>query len=914
MSKEKRVAKPEKASPSNENHCTPEAGMPQVSFPVIGIGASAGGLEALGLFLENVPEESGMAYIVVQHLDPTRKGFLVDLLKRVTSMRVSQVEEADRIQPNCVYIIPPNKDMSLLHGALHLFDPAAPRGLRLPIDFLFRSLAEDLGERAIGVVLSGMGTDGTLGLKAIKEKGGAVLVQEPSQAKFDGMPKSAIDTGLVDIVASAEDLPAKMISYLKHKPLVEEDVLEMADSAFEKIVILLRSETGHDFSLYKKATIYRRVERRLGVHQIDDLTTYIRFLQENPQELQVLFKELLIGVTSFFRDQEAWQQLKAQAIPELLHNCTAKKSLRAWVPACSTGEEAYSLAMAFKEALQLASSDINPSLKIFATDLDREAIETARRGFYTPNIAADVSPERLRRFFIKEEHGYRVASEIRDMIVFAPQNVVMDPPFTKMDILSCRNLLIYLTPALQKKLLALFHHSLNPGGILFLGGAETIGDFTTFFQPLEGRGRLYQRLPSSLPKEWFEFPSSGSRFPPAVSEAAATKPQALKPITNLENLADQLILQHYSPPAVLVNEEGDILYTRGRTGSYLEPAAGKSNWNIFAMAPEGLRYGLSNSLREAIRQNSTMKLRNVHISTTNEMQTVNVTFQPVAIPHDPQRLVMIVFTGARRRAKVNEAHNVGRAPAERVENLQLKLEQTHQELLYVRTEMQSYREELLSAYEEMQSSNEELQSTNEELTTSKEELQSLNEELQTVNYELQMKVEALSWANNDLKNLLESTDIATLFLDNALCVRRFTTQTAKVFKLKTGDAGRPITDIVSDLAYSDLVEDARDVLRTLVFSEKEVTTNDGRWFAVRIMPYRTLENKIDGLVITFTDITKSKLLEAALRKTQAGLEKRLDHKSTEMNAKKLRPGAREKSDAANCDEPTKSDGPPEVLS
>jgi chemotaxis methyl-accepting protein methylase len=545
---------------TSEHNNTKLEETPDADFPIIGIGASAGGLEALELFLGNVPEKSGMAFVVVQHLDPTREGIMVELLKRATVMPVFQAQEHTAVQPDCVYLIPPNKDMSLFHGVLHLFDPAAPRGLRLPIDFFFSSLADDRQERSIGVILSGMGSDGTLGLKAIKERNGVVFAQAPASAKFNGMPKSAISTGLVDVVAPVEVLPLKIIAYLKHKPLMidrsEPTLADIDGSAFEKIVILLRSQTGHDFFLYKKATVYRRIERRMGIHQIENLATYIRFLQENPQELQLLFKELLISVTSFFRDPDAWEQLKNQALPELFAGRVPHQPLRAWVPGCSTGEEAYSLAIVFKEALEQLDPTINFPFQIFATDLNRDAVEKARQGFYSANIEADVSPERLRRFFIQDEHGYRVVQEIREMVVFAPHNVIMDPPFTRMDILSCRNLLIYLTPKLQKKLLALFQYSLHPGGILFLGSAETTGSFSDHFVSLEGKGRLYRRLQSSPRTELFEFPSSRYPVLSGALETAVTHSQVKKHIPNLEELANQLILQRYAPAAVLLNDRG----------------------------------------------------------------------------------------------------------------------------------------------------------------------------------------------------------------------------------------------------------------------------------------------------------------------------------------------------------------------
>ena len=866
----------------------PKTDPPEASFPIIGIGASAGGLEALQLFLENVPEKSGMAFVVVQHLDPTRKGFLVDLLNRATSMQVFQVKDNISVQPDCVYIIPPNKDMQLFHGALHLFDPVAPRGLRLPVDFLFRSMADDRQERAIGVILSGMGTDGTLGLKALKEKGGVVFVQEPAQAKFNGMPKSAISTGLADAVATAEELPLKIIAYLNHKPLIAALEPDLADNdriAFEKIVILLRSQTGHDFSLYKKTTIYRRIDRRMGIHQIDKLENYIRFLQENPQELQVLFKELLIGVTSFFRDPESWKQLKEQVLPALFTGHSPGQPLRSWVVGCSTGEEAYSLAMIFKEALENFNPTANFPLQIFATDLDRDAIDIARQGFYTANIAADVSPERLERFFIQEEQGYRVNNEIRSMVVFAPQNVIMDPPFTKIDILSCRNLLIYLSPTLQKKLLALFHYSLNPGGVLFLGSAETTSSLTDHFESLKGKSRLYRRLEATVLTEPFEFPSSVFHNPLVVQDTPVTQQKAWKYAPNLEDLTNQLILERYSPAAVLVSDKGDILYTRGRTGKYLEPAAGKANWNIFAMAREGLHYKLHKTFQKAVCQNVTITLKNVAVDTGAGKQAVDVIVQPLKEPEMPRRLVMIAFTNERYLSQSKAPGKTPHAPAQRnrVEELEAELRKARQELQGLQRETQTSKEECLSAYEELQSTNEELQSTSEEITTSKEELQSLNEELQTVNYELQTKVDELSQTNNDMKNLLDSTDIATLFLDHSLHVRRFTPQTAKIIKLIPGDTGRPITDIVSTLNYPELAEDAREVLRKLVDIEKSISSSDGRWFAVRIMPYRTLEDKIDGLVITFTDITESKMLEIALRQTQADMEKRMAEEGMELD-------------------------------
>ena len=851
--------------------------MTHSAFPIVGIGASAGGLEAIELFLKHVPQESGMAFVIVQHLDPTYKGIMVELLQRKTPMPVVQVRDRHKVAPDHVYVIPPNKDMSILHGVLHLLAPAAPRGLRLPIDFFFRSLADDCQARSIGVILSGMGSDGTLGLRAIKEKAGVVFVQAPASAKFDGMPRSAIDAGLADVVALAEELPGRISNYLKHAPLAAQSDLSLEDksqSALEKVIILLRAQTGHDFSLYKKSTIYRRVERRMGLHQVDKLATYVRFLRENPQEIELLFKELLIGVTSFFRDPPAWEQLKDQVMPALLAAHPKGGVLRAWASGCSTGEEAYSLAMVFKEALEQVKPAGNFSLQVFATDLDRDAIDKARAGLYPENIAADISAERLQRFFVKDEHGYRVAKEIREMAIFASQNMIMDPPFTKLDLLLCRNLLIYLDQEIQKKLIPLFHFSLNPGGVLFLGNAETIGTFTNLFAPLAKKARIFRRLDSVLVAEPVEFPSAFVPYPPAVASA---QPQAQAASANLQALADQLLLQHYCPAAVLTNDKGDILYISGRTGKYLEPAAGKANWNLFAMAREGLSYELNKVWQKALRQKTAAVLKGVRVATNGGMQSVDITVHQIFDPAALKGMVLTVFTDVTTPPEPKAASKTPRASSrgESLAVMQRQLQQAREEIQTCREQMQTSQEELKSTNEELQSANEELQSTNEELTTSKEEMQSLNEELQTVNHELQAKVDELSWANNDMKNLLNSTEIATLFLDDGLNVRRFTTQTASIIKLIAGDVGRPITDITTDLDYPGLTADANEVLRTLVFIEKQVATRDGRWFLVRIMPYRTLENRIDGVVITFLNITAAKMLEIQLRQTRSETEKRM---------------------------------------
>jgi two-component system CheB/CheR fusion protein len=845
-------------------------------FPIAGIGASAGGLEALEHFLSNVPENTGIGYVIVQHLDPTHKGLMPELLQRHTRLKVHQVRDRMKVLPGNVYIIPPNKGMSILHGTLHLFEPTAPRGLRLPIDFFLRSLAEDLKERSMGVILSGMGTDGTMGLTAIKEKGGVVLVQDPASAKFDGMPRSAIDAGLADFVATPAELSEKLQAYVKHIPMIVRPGATLDDKAMsglEKAMILLRTQTGHDFTPYKKSTLYRRIERRMGVHQIQKIADYIRYLQDSSQERELLFKELLIGVTNFFRDPAGWAVLKERALPELIAGYPTGRPLRAWIPGCSTGEEAYSLAIVFREVIEKMQAKENFSLQIFATDLDSGAIERARQGIYMPNIAQDVSPERLNRFFILEGEEYRVGKDIRGMVVFAQQNLIMDPPFTKLDILICRNLLIYLNQEAQKRLLPLFHYSLNPGGILFLGSAETVGTYTHLFSPLDAKTKIFHSVGTALRTEAIDFP-----YAPAAADADVAAVKAQKPEQNLQSAADQIILQTYAPPAVVVTGKGDVLYISGRTGKYLEPPAGKANWNIFAMAREGLRYELPGVFQKAVREKGPVTISGLKVKVNGGEQHLDLTVQPIGDKGSSLRdTVLVLFRDVEAPVlpRGRSRSRSGPASDTQIEELKKENQNSLEELRTLREEMQTSQEELKSTNEELQSTNEELQSTNEELTTSKEEMQSLNEELQTVNAELQAKVDELSRTNNDMKNLLNSTEIATLFLDNNLHIRRFTTQATSIIKLIAGDVGRPVTDIASSLDYPDLMNDAREVLRTLVFKENEIAAGKGRWFKVRIMPYRTLQNTIDGVAITFVDISQSKRLEEDLRKRIAELETEL---------------------------------------
>ncbi len=862
-----------------------------VQFPIVGIGASAGGLEAIEEFLQNVPEMSGMAFVIVQHLEPKSESMMPDLLGRCTPMKVFQIKDRQKIEPNCVYIIPPNKDLTIAKGFLYLHEIAEKHGLRLTIDSFFYSLADDQKERSIGVILSGMGSDGMLGAEAIREKAGVVFVQEPTDAKFDAMPLSVINGGLADVVEIVKELPLKIKEYLTYtpyinKPRINENV--KIKSGLEKIVVLIRQQTGHDFSQYKESSLYRRIERRMGVLQLSGIAQYVDFAHTNPQEVELLFREMLIGVTSFFRDTELWERLRTDVLPQLLVERHESEVLRAWVAACSTGEEAFSLAILFTEfveSLHLPMIPKNMTLQIFATDLDTSAIEKARKGVFSGSIANDISEERLGRYFTRlEGGGYQIVKSIRDMVIFAPQNVIMDPPFTKLHLLMCRNLLIYLTSELQHKLLPLFHFALKENGFLVLGTAETTGSVSALFAPLDEKMRIYQRLQPLIQKEPIFFPTIFK-----TSHPSTTAKPVMKTIDNVKVFTDNLILEKYAPAAVLTGQSGDILYISGRTGKYLEPPAGKINWNIFAMAREGLGHELMSAFRKAQAEQKTQILRGIVLGTNTGKQTLDVVIQPIVAPDTLYGSVLVVFidvptalepatkSTTSKRGKVS---NVVSLENRTVEELEKELDRFREEMRTSQEELRTMNEELQSANEELQSTNEELQSTNEELMTSKEEMQSMNEELQTVNSELQVKVDELSHTSNDIKNLLDSTEIATLFLDSEMLIRRFNNRISKMTKLILSDVGRSITDIASELLYPELVDDAHEVLQTLVSIEKQLPLSNNQWFSVRILPYRTLKNVIDGVVIIFTDITVSKTLEAELRATEARLRALLEERPT----------------------------------
>jgi len=843
---------------------------------IVGIGASAGGLEAFEQFFARVPVRSGLAYIVVQHLDPTQKTMLAELLQRVTPLVVREASEQMRVEADHVYVIPPNAELSLAQGMLHVMPPTEPRGMRLPVNVLFSSLARDQGASAIGVVLSGMGSDGTLGLLALKAVGGLTVVQEPSSAQFASMPSSAIAAGCADIVALPADMPERILACVawggqSRPPIAGPGTDPMPTDAprdppvdtIESIFSLLRQRTRHDFSLYKPSTLNRRIERRMAIHGLAAVADYVRFLRQNPQEIDLLFKELLIGVTGFFRDAAVWQYMQDTALPALLASRGSEKKFRAWVAGCSTGEEAYTLAIIFTETIQRLPEHHGCSLQIFASDLSPDAIATARVGRYPTTISACMQAEVAARYFTPQTGGLVVSKPIRDMVLFAKHDVVLDPPFTRLDILSCRNLLIYFDATLQRRMLPLFHYSLRPGGLLLLGSSETVGPFSKLFEPVDSRLRLYLRRHSP--------PAAGPElllksFPPLLKPTKDTSmpspPNAEKSGESLQAAADQVLLQVHAPPAVVVNAAGDIVYISGRTGKYLEPAAGKANWNFHAMVRESLREPVANALRQAVTTDEAVQVRGLQLVTVSSVQGVDVTVQPLHEPAALQGTVMIVFRDVAAPARA------GRRPAAKSAQAShsAEMQQWRDEIQTLREENRASTEELQSANEELQSTNEELQSANEELTTSKEEMQSMNEELQTVNAEMHSKLDDLALAQSDMTSLLNSTEIAMLFLDQNLNVRRFTDRAAKIINLRDSDIGRPLSDLTTSLQYPALHDDAHETLRTMVFSEKQIQSTDQRWFSVRIMPYRRLDNVIDGAVITFVDITATKQVEATLRK------------------------------------------------
>jgi len=841
-------------------------------FPVVGIGASAGGLDASRRLISALPAGNGMAFILVQHLDPTHESMMANLLASHTSMAVQQVTDGMQLQPDHFYVIPPGAYLSVAKGVLHLSQPQDRHGARLPFDFLLHSLAQDCGARAICVVLSGSGADGSLGLKAVKQAGGLIIAQDPEEAGHDGMPRSAIRTGAVDLVLAVAEIPGALAKYdpklrvsRVHAGAGQHDAVP---AWLPGIIDLLRTKTAHDFTLYKPGTLRRRIERRVAMAGIatDDVTGYLDLLRSDPAELDLLAKDLLINVTSFFRDAAVFDFLAEKIVPDLVEGHTQDHPIRVWVAGCSTGEETYSLAMLILE--QIALSERNVKLQVFASDVDPDAIASAREGVYPETITADVAPARLARFFIKEANGYRVIPELRTTVIFTVQDVLADPPFSRVDLISCRNLLIYLGVEAQAKIVSLFHFALREGGFLLLGSSEAVANPDGRFEMICRPARLYRRIGRSRPGQFGLSRSAGDGAPPLARFAPG---QAASRQAALAELCRRMVMETYAPAAVLINRNRECLYFLGPTDRYLRVAPGHPTHDLLAMVRDDLRMRLRSALQRA-RQENTSVVVAAPVPTHHDggVAPFRIDLKPVTI--DGEELLLICFVDE-PQAEQKRHRTISARDKPRVAELEQELEATRAELQGAIRNLEVSGEEQRAVNEEALSVNEEYQSTNEELLTSKEELQSLNEELTALNGQLQETLERQRTTSNDLQNVLYSADVATIFLDANLRIRFFTPASRSLFNVIPGDVGRPLADLQSLAADSALLPDAQSVLRTFMPIEREVETQRGAWYVRRVLPYRTQEGAVEGVVITFAEITERRHIvnELEVAKRQAEL-------------------------------------------
>jgi two-component system CheB/CheR fusion protein len=819
-------------------------------FPIVGIGASAGGLEAFTSFLSKMPVDSRMTFILIQHMDPSQPSRLTELLGRASPIPVQEVTEGTIIEPDHVYVIPPGRDMTIQNHTLKLEAQTKHPGLAHSIDVFFRSLAEAVQERAVAIILSGTGNDGTDGARVVKAGQGLIIVQDPESAKYDGMPRAAIAAGLADYILPPEEMPGRLIEYVRKSYEQREETryaLEKDDTSLRNILSLVRARTGHDFSGYKVSSVTRRIEHRMMVHQIETSSEYLRFLRENPSEIEDLIKDFLINVTSFFRDKEAFDALKKE-INEILKEKPEGSTIRAWIPGCSTGEEPYSLAMLLLECIETSKQRYD--IQVFGTDLNTDTITFARAGIYPATIAQDVSGERLERFFNKVDASYQVKKDLREELIFAVHDLVTDPPYSRMDIVSIRNLLIYFGADLQKRIIPLLHYSLNEGGILFLGTAETIGEVPDYFTTVDAKWRIYRSV-NKQQAQHLVFPGQ-----PAVPQTASLKhPEAQHlPVATppLAQPPERLLLEAL-PPSVLVNRNYQVIYTHGNTSKYLQLPEGNPSMSILEMANPDLRIVLATALHEASQEQKEAIREGLRVRYNGGTQSVKVTVRPLS-KMDGSLIVTFEDLRRPRRRKVK-----GETPTEaQHRELARELELSKETLRGTIEEMETANEELRSTNEEYMSANEELKSANEELETSREELRSVNEELTTINTEHEKTIEELTAVSDDMSNLLNSTAIATVFLDEKLCIRRFTQAATVLFKFIDTDVGRPLEDISSNLKAGGLPQAARRVLQTLIPSEQEVQTEDGHWYSMRVHPYRTADNDIEGVVASFVDINRMK--------------------------------------------------------
>lgn len=824
------------------------------TFPIVGVGASAGGLEALEDFFRYANKDAGIAYIVIQHLSPDYKSLMLELLSKHTDMNIYRVEDGMLVEPNSIYLIPPKKNMTIFHGKLYLSDQRHNLGLNLPIDIFFRSLAEDLGEKSIGVVLSGTGSDGTLGIRAIKGAGGMVMVQDEDTAKFDGMPRSAIATGLVDYILSPSKMSEQLEKYTKH-PYVSKDKGNLSlqvqnDDSLSKILAIIRSQTGTDFTYYKSNTIIRRIERRISVNQLDNIENYLNLILQSPVEINTLYQELLIGVTKFFRDAEVFTTVEDKVIPSIFSSKKGNESLRVWVAGCSTGEEAYSLAIMLDEYAN--ANHLNIDIKIFATDIDKNSIEFASAGIYPESIVADVSEMRLKRYFSKVNNTFRVNENIRKMVIFATHNLIKDPPFSKIDLVSCRNLLIYLQPVMQNKVLSAFSFSLLKNGFLLLGTSETIGDLTSYFNTFESKNKIYRAsevMRNAIIDDYYIPSPVRGRVQTTYDKRAAEKKES-------DDIFESImsgLFDDFVPSTVVVNENFELIHIYNDANNYLKIPRGKAQLNITKLVPEDLAIPLSTALHNVKKENKKVIYTDLNFQMDSSINTINLIVKPFKNQRTGIRYFIVIFEEVDiiKSIEGNEQYNRQKNVDQRIADLEL-------ELKYTKENLQATIEELETSNEELQATNEELIAANEELQSTNEELQSVNEELYTVNSEYQSKIEELTELNDDINNWLHTTDIGTIFLDLKLKVRKFTPGVEKYVNLIENDIGRPFKHISYNFKYDAMINEIQKVLKTLNGHVKEVRLNNNNWFLLKMQPYRTVENAVKGIVITFIDISDVK--------------------------------------------------------
>lgn len=827
----------------------------------VGIGASAGGLEALERFFRALPSDSGLAYIVVQHLSPDYKSLMVELLQRYTNMDVLRAEDGVEIEGDRVYLIPPRKSLTMYNGKLFLEDQQPHHALFLPIDIFFRSLAIDQGKNSIAIVLSGTGSDGTLGVRAVKEAGGMIMVQDESSSKFDGMPRSAIGTGIVDYVLAPEKMPEQLLNYIKHPYVMKvksiEDALKNNKDELSKILGILREKTGADFSYYKPNTIIRRIERRMSVNQIEKISNYIAWLLQSPNEVNILYRELLIGVTRFFRDEEAYEKINSEILPKIFSNKKDQDEIRVWSAGCSTGEEAYSIAMLIKEFQISDKNNAQIGVKIFASDIDKDALEYAGVATYPESIVSDVPDEFLKKYFVRRENGYQITERIRRMVVFAPHNVIKDPPFSKIDLVTCRNTLIYFKPAAQQKVLSMFHYSLQSEGFMFLGSSESLGELEDGFVTLNNRWKIYQYKFSPNIKHSTQF-SSPSQTDLSVEGRISPSP-AFYSTRNAYNtdLISEEVVNMFLPSALIVNENYEIVHLYNKANKYIRLPSGRMTYNILKLVDKNLSLVIGSILHKVFKNRKEIKYTDINVEHEENLVSVEITARFFELQDKKESYAILVFN------EQNEFNSEGES-IEKV-NLNVQYEERfrelEQELQFTKENLQSTIEELETSNEELQSTNEELIASNEELQSTNEELQSVNEELYTVNAEYQKKIEELTELNNDIDNLLSSTKIGTLFLDTKLRIRKFTPVVTEVINLMESDIGRPIFHVSQNTNYPEFFREIEQVQKTLIQKNIEVQNQDGNWYLIKILPYRTQQYAVEGIIVSLVDISDIKRYE-----------------------------------------------------